>query len=78
MRVLACGGLGMLIWEAFTRKLMKNGNIEVRVGESSTSVLILDHAQWTAIGVSSLLLFMQQAALFTALYRLPSPRYAVS
>ncbi|KAG1781019.1 cation efflux protein [Suillus placidus] len=57
MRVLACGGLGMLIWEAFTGKLMKNVNIE-----------------WTAIGVSSLLLFVQQAALFTALYRLPSLR----
>ncbi|KAG2141358.1 cation efflux protein [Suillus clintonianus] len=57
MRVLACGGLGMMIWEAFTGKLMRNGNIE-----------------WTAIGVSSLLLFVQQAALFTALYRLPSPR----
>ncbi|KAG2366968.1 cation efflux family-domain-containing protein [Suillus spraguei] len=57
MRVLACGGLGMLTWEAFTGKLTKNGNIE-----------------WTAIGVSSLLLFVQQGALFTALYRLPSPR----
>lgn len=39
MRVLACGGLGMLTWEAFTGKLMKNGNIEVRVRESSTSCL---------------------------------------
>ncbi|KAG0709147.1 cation efflux protein [Suillus ampliporus] len=57
MRVLACGGLGMLAWEGLTGKLMRNGNIE-----------------WTAFGVSSLLLFVQQAALFTALYRLPSPR----
>lgn len=31
MRVLACGGLGMLIWEGFTGKLMANGNIEVLV-----------------------------------------------
>ncbi|KAF8845223.1 cation efflux protein [Paxillus ammoniavirescens] len=30
--------------------------------------------EWTALGVSSLLLFLQQAALYTALYRLPSPR----
>jgi zinc transporter 5/7 len=31
MRVLACGGLGMLTWEACTGKLTKNSNIEVRV-----------------------------------------------
>ncbi|KAF9221416.1 cation efflux protein [Gyrodon lividus] len=30
--------------------------------------------EWTALGVSSSLLFLQQAALYTALYRLPSPR----
>ncbi|KAH7890677.1 cation efflux protein [Phlebopus sp. FC_14] len=57
MRVLACGGLGMLIWEGLTSALSKKGEIE-----------------WTALGVSSLLLFVQQAALYTALYRLPSPR----
>ncbi|KAG9312898.1 cation efflux protein [Chiua virens] len=32
------------------------------------------HIEWTALGVSSLLLFVQQAALYTALYRLPSLR----
>ncbi|KAF8557746.1 cation efflux protein [Imleria badia] len=32
------------------------------------------HIEWTALGVSSFLLFVQQAALYTALYRLPSLR----
>ncbi|KIJ61997.1 hypothetical protein HYDPIDRAFT_115148 [Hydnomerulius pinastri MD-312] len=57
MRVLAIGGLGMLIWEGLTSEFTKKGNVE-----------------WTALGVSSLLLFVQQAALYTALYRLPSTR----
>ncbi|KAI9461457.1 cation efflux protein [Boletus coccyginus] len=34
----------------------------------------LEMLQWTAMGVSSLLLFIQQAALYTALYRLSSLR----
>ncbi|KAF9245319.1 cation efflux protein [Melanogaster broomeanus] len=57
MRVLALGGLGMLVWEGLTSQLSRKGEVE-----------------WGALGVSSLLLFLQQATLYTALYRLPSPR----
>ena len=31
--------------------------------------------QWSVVGMSSLLLFLRHAGLFTALYRLPSTRY---
>jgi len=31
MRVLACGGLGVLGWEMMTQQVMKRKNIEVRV-----------------------------------------------
>ena len=31
MRVLACGGLGVLIWEGFTGQSAKRGDIEVRL-----------------------------------------------
>ncbi|KAG6335807.1 hypothetical protein ID866_3285 [Astraeus odoratus] len=57
MRVLAIGGLSMLLWEAWNSKLSQRGGIE-----------------WTALGLSSFLLFMQQAALYTTLYRLSSVR----
>jgi len=31
MRVLACGGLGVLAWEAMTGQMVKRKNIEVRM-----------------------------------------------
>jgi zinc transporter 5/7 len=31
MRVLACGGLGVLVWEAMTGQMVKRKNIEVRM-----------------------------------------------
>ena len=73
MRVLALGALGMLVWEGMTMKFSNGPHIEVG---HHHSVLFwrLRLPQWTALGVSSLLLFVQQAALYTALYRLPSPR----
>jgi len=39
MRVLACGGLAMLVWEGFTGKLRANGNIEVFIQNSNISSL---------------------------------------
>ncbi|KAF8074744.1 cation efflux protein [Lyophyllum atratum] len=57
MRVLACGGLGVLIWEGLTGQMAKRKTIE-----------------WSVLGMSSLLLFVKQAALFTALFRLSSNR----
>ncbi|KAG7443615.1 cation efflux protein [Guyanagaster necrorhizus] len=57
MRVLACGGVGVMVWEGLTGQLARRKNIE-----------------WSALGTASLLLFAQQACLFTALYRLSSIR----
>ncbi|KAJ7257892.1 cation efflux family-domain-containing protein [Mycena haematopus] len=57
MRVLACAGVGVLLWEARTGQLAKRKTIE-----------------WSVLGTASLLVFVQQACLFTALYRLPSTR----
>ncbi|KAF8972631.1 cation efflux family-domain-containing protein [Flammula alnicola] len=57
MRVLACGGLGVLVWEGITAQTAKRRNIE-----------------WSALGMASLLQFVQCACLFTAIYRLSSPR----
>ncbi|KAF9460499.1 cation efflux family-domain-containing protein [Collybia nuda] len=57
MRVLACGGLGVLVWEGVTGQLAKRKTIE-----------------WSVLAMSSLLLFVQQASLFTALFRLSSTR----
>ncbi|RDB15765.1 Zinc transporter 7 [Hypsizygus marmoreus] len=57
MRVLACGGLGVLVWEGVTGQMAKRKTIE-----------------WSVLGMASLLLFVQQAALFTALFRLSSTR----
>ncbi|TRM65177.1 hypothetical protein BD626DRAFT_487931 [Schizophyllum amplum] len=60
MRVLACGGVGVLVWEGRTGQLAKRNSIE-----------------WSVLGMASLLLFVQQASLFTALYRLSSMRVAM-
>ncbi|KDR67948.1 hypothetical protein GALMADRAFT_79140 [Galerina marginata CBS 339.88] len=57
MRVLACGGLGVLVWEGVTGQMAKRKTIE-----------------WSALGMASLLQFVQYGCLFTALYRLSSPR----
>ena len=76
MRVLALGALGMLVWEGTTMEFSKGTNIEVRRCLSHL-LYHLRMPQWTALGVSSLLLFVQQAALYTALYRLPSARCVV-
>ncbi|KAF8630734.1 hypothetical protein AX17_005329 [Amanita inopinata Kibby_2008] len=60
MRVLACGALGVLIWQGMTGQLSKRKYIE--------------NIEWSVLGTASLLLFIQQACLFTALYRLSSTR----
>ncbi|KAI1796562.1 cation efflux protein [Ganoderma leucocontextum] len=57
VRVLACGGLAVIMWLATS-------------GQSQTNRL----TEWSAVGTSSLLLFMRHAGLFTALCRLPSIR----
>ncbi|KAF7289536.1 J domain-containing protein [Mycena chlorophos] len=49
MRVLACGGFGVLVWEGWTGQLAKRKSIE-----------------WSVLGTASLLVFVQQACLFTA------------
>jgi len=59
MRVLACGGLGVLIWEGVTGQVKKRKTISI---------------EWSVLAMSSLLLFLQQACLFTALSRLSSTR----
>ncbi|KAJ7132071.1 cation efflux family-domain-containing protein [Mycena epipterygia] len=57
MRVLACAGFGVLVWEGRTGQLAQRKSIE-----------------WSVLGTASLLVFVQQGCLFTALYRLPSTR----
>ncbi|KAJ7281878.1 cation efflux protein [Mycena rebaudengoi] len=57
MRVLACAGFGVLVWEGRTGQVAKRKSIE-----------------WSVLATASLLVFVQQACLFTALYRLPSTR----
>ncbi|KAG7093838.1 hypothetical protein E1B28_007477 [Marasmius oreades] len=57
MRVLACGGLSVLVWEGITGHLGKRGNIE-----------------WLVMGMASIFLFVQQACLFTVVFRLSSMR----
>ncbi|KAI0731248.1 cation efflux protein [Earliella scabrosa] len=57
VRVLACGGLAVMVW------LLTSGQLQTkRVTE------------WSVVGMSSLLLFLRHAGMFTALYRLPSTR----
>ncbi|KAF9078123.1 cation efflux family-domain-containing protein [Rhodocollybia butyracea] len=53
MRVLACGGVGVIAWEGLTGQLSHKKAIE-----------------WPVLGIASLLLFVQQGCLFTALFRL--------
>ncbi|TDL23724.1 cation efflux protein [Rickenella mellea] len=57
MRVLACGGLAVMVWEGITGELGKRTSIE-----------------WSVLGMASLLLFVLQACLMTALYRLSAIR----
>ena len=73
IRVLALGALGMLVWEGLTLEFSKGTHIEVGYHNPHLPCH-LRIPQWTALGVSSFLLFVQQAALYTALYRLPSLR----
>ncbi|THU88692.1 cation efflux protein [Dendrothele bispora CBS 962.96] len=54
MRVLACGGVGVLVWEGMT-------------GQFSSKWRSIE---WPVLGLASLLVFIQQGCLFTALYRL--------
>ncbi|KAF8159768.1 cation efflux family-domain-containing protein [Crassisporium funariophilum] len=57
MRVLACGGFGVLVWEGLTGQSAKRKQVE-----------------WSVLGTASLLQFVRYGCLFTALYRLSSPR----
>ncbi|KAI5122498.1 hypothetical protein M0805_001406 [Coniferiporia weirii] len=59
IRVLACAGLGVLIWEGLTGKLGKRSGARI---------------EWSVLGMASLLLFVQQASLLTALYRISAIR----
>ncbi|KAK1215490.1 putative zinc transporter msc2 [Marasmius sp. AFHP31] len=59
MRVLACGGLGVLVWEARAGQLLRKEG---------------QHVEWLVLAMASLFLFIQQACLFTAVYRLSSMR----
>ncbi|KAJ3797766.1 cation efflux protein [Lentinula aff. detonsa] len=60
MRVLACGGVGVIVWEGLTGQLSHKKAIE-----------------WPVLGISSLLLFVQQGCLFTALFRLSPIRVLI-
>ncbi|KAI0372784.1 cation efflux protein [Pilatotrama ljubarskyi] len=57
VRVLACGGLAVIVW------LLTSGQLQKK-----------QVAEWSVLGMSSLLLFLRHAGLFTALYRLSSTR----
>ncbi|KAH9933332.1 cation efflux family-domain-containing protein [Fomitopsis serialis] len=61
VRFLACGATGLMIWVASTGQLQKKRSIEVLV----------------SLGMASLLLFLRQAGLTTALYRLPASRVVI-
>lgn len=39
MRVLACGGLGVLVWEVTTQQVAKRKNIEVRIIDTCSFVI---------------------------------------
>ncbi|PFH45909.1 hypothetical protein AMATHDRAFT_70910 [Amanita thiersii Skay4041] len=62
IRVLACGGLGMLTWAGVTGGVKRKS---------------IENIEWSVLGTASLLLFVQQTCLFTALYRLSSTRVAL-
>ncbi|KAI0820393.1 cation efflux family-domain-containing protein [Trametes gibbosa] len=57
VRILACGGLTVMVW------LVASGQLQRKQA-----------AEWSVVGMSSLLLFLRHAGLLTALYRLPSTR----
>ncbi|KAL6304516.1 cation efflux family-domain-containing protein [Sparassis latifolia] len=60
VRVLACGGVGSLVWLLASGQLRKKRTVE-----------------WLVVAASSLLLFLRQAGLFIALFRLPSTRVII-
>lgn len=78
LRVLAFGGLAVLIKEAFTGELANKKSIEVRASCKGDRKMQLTGLQWSVLGMSSLLLLVQQVSLFTILFRLPSTRYGIS
>ncbi|OJA09769.1 hypothetical protein AZE42_01489 [Rhizopogon vesiculosus] len=56
-------------------RVLACGALAMLIWEGFTGKLMANgNIEWSAFGVSSLLLFVQQATLLTALYRLPSPR----
>lgn len=75
MRVLACGGVGVIAWEALTGQLARKRAIEVRNLCLVLPLLLLKAIQWPVLGIASLLLFVQHGCLFTALFRLSPIRY---
>ncbi|KAI6122690.1 cation efflux protein [Pisolithus croceorrhizus] len=54
-------------------RVLAIGGLSTLVWEAFRSELA-ENKDWTALGLSSFLVFMQQASLYTALYRLSSPR----
>lgn len=78
IRILACAGLGVLVWEGFTGELGKRFNPRIEVSTRHASkrqrLITLCLIQWTVLGVASLLFFVQQACLLTALYRISATR----
>ncbi|KIK23665.1 hypothetical protein PISMIDRAFT_451598 [Pisolithus microcarpus 441] len=56
-------------------RVLAIGGLSTVVWEAFRSELAENKdVEWTALGLSSFLVFMQQASLYTALYRLSSPR----
>ncbi|KIM68074.1 hypothetical protein SCLCIDRAFT_1209457 [Scleroderma citrinum Foug A] len=56
-------------------RVLAIGGLSTLIWEGMNSQFVgKDNIEWTALGVSSFLLFMQQASLYTALYRLSSTR----
>ncbi|KAI6112853.1 cation efflux protein [Pisolithus sp. B1] len=56
-------------------RVLAIGGLSTLVWEAFRSELAENKdVEWTALGLSSFLVFMQQASLYTALYRLSSPR----
>lgn len=79
LRVLACGGLVVLVKEALTGGLAERKSIEVCDGKRCCLAVATKLAsKWSVLGMSSLLLLVQQLSLFTILYKLPSTRYIPS
>ncbi|KAL5536997.1 MSC2 [Sanghuangporus sanghuang] len=59
IRVLAFGGLAVLACEAMTQEFSRRSNAKI---------------EWSVLGIASLMLFVQQACLLTALYRISAIR----